>query len=126
MLCNSRCHHSGTCDNKLINNCNIIKSIFKVLDHFDDSFCRSCNFDKYISIEVVTSMAKFVEAITSMIYFVEVVTSMTYLVEVITSMINLVEAVTSMVKVVEVITSTKILSKLNFDKNTNFDTTYTW
>jgi hypothetical protein len=92
--------------------------------NFDDSFCRSCNFDKYISIEVVTSMAKFVEAITSMIYFVEVVTSMTYLVEVITSMINLVEAVTSMVKVVEVITSTKILSKLNFDKNTNFDTTY--
>ena len=78
----------------------------------DDSFCRSCNFDKYISIEVITSMTKFAEATTSMIYFVEVVTSMTYLIEVITSMIYLVEAVTSMVKVVEVLTSIKFLSKL--------------
>jgi hypothetical protein len=76
------------------------------------SFCRSCNFDKYISIEVITSMTKFGEATTSMIHFIEVVTSMTYLIEVITSMIHLVEAVTSMVKVVEVLTSIKFLSKL--------------
>ncbi len=96
----------------MINNYNIIQSIFNVLDHFDDSFCRSCNFDKYISIEVITSMTKFVEATSSMIHFIEVVTSMTYLIEVITSMIHFVEAVTSMVKVVEVLTSIKFLSKL--------------